>query len=250
MTLVFGSFKSYEAFINTSGFTPPESFFNAENYKRAWVEGKMFMGFVNTFILMLGGVGGSIVVGSMVAYVIGRFDFKFKKLILAAYLLVSIVPLEMAQVGTFKLMHGLGLYNTRLAPIVLYVGADVLMVGIYLNALNKIPKALDKAVLLEGGSYFTLYRRVLLPLLRPATATVAMLKMIAIYNDFYIPYLYMPGEKMHTVSTTIYRFVGPYQTEWQVISAAIMMSLLPIVCLFLALQKYIYKGILSGGIIE
>ena len=248
LTLLFGSFKTYDAFVNTSGFTPPSNFFYLENYKRAFVEGKMLVGFFNTFILMVGGVGGSIIVGSMVAYVIGRFDFKLKKTIVFAYLLVSIVPLELAQVGTFKLMHGLGLYDTRLAPIVLYIGADVLMVYIYLNALNKIPKEIDKAMILEGVSYFGFYRKVVLPLLRPATGTVAMLKMIAIYNDFYIPYLYMPGQNKHTVSTTIYRFVGPHQTEWQVISAAIIISMIPIIILFLALQKYIYKGILSGSI--
>lgn len=247
ITLFFGSFKTYNEFTNTSGLIPPESFLNFENYKRAFVEGKMLMGFTNTFILVLFGVGGSIIIGSMVAYVINRFEFKFKKAILFAYLLVSIVPLEISQVGTFKLMHKLGLYNNLLGPIVLYLGADVLMVYIYLQALSKVPKEIDKAALLEGASYFQIYRRVIFPLLKPATATVALLKMIAIYNDFYIPYLYMPGEKLNTVSTTIHRFVGPNQTEWHVISAAIIISMIPMLILFFVLQKYIYQGITAGS---
>ncbi|MEG0319301.1 MAG: carbohydrate ABC transporter permease, partial [Niameybacter sp.] len=230
------------------GLVPPVNFFNFENYKRAFVEGKMLMGFVNTFILILLGVGGSILLGSMVAYVINRFDFKFKKMILFAYLLVSIVPLEITQVGTFKLIHKLGLYNSLWAPTIIYLGADVLMVYIYLQALDKVPKELDKAALLEGASYLQIYRKVIFPLLKPATATIALLKMIAIYNDFYIPYLYMPGEKLNTVSTTIYRFVGPNQTEWHVISAAIIMSMIPMLILFFILQKYIYQGITAGSI--
>ncbi|MEF9959206.1 MAG: carbohydrate ABC transporter permease [Niameybacter sp.] len=248
ITLFFGSFKTYNEFTNTSGLVPPVDFFNFENYKRAFVEGKMLMGFVNTFILILLGVGGSILLGSMVAYVINRFDFKFKKMILFAYLLVSIVPLEITQVGTFKLIHKLGLYNSLWAPTIIYLGADVLMVYIYLQALDKVPKELDKAALLEGASYLQIYRKVIFPLLKPATATIALLKMIAIYNDFYIPYLYMPGEKLNTVSTTIYRFVGPNQTEWHVISAAIIMSMIPMLILFFILQKYIYQGITAGSI--
>ena len=248
ITLFFGSFKTYEEFINTAGLVPPKSFLNFDNYIRAFQEGKMLIGFTNTFILLFFGVIGSILIGSMVAYVIQRFDFKFKKLILFAYLLVSIVPLEISQVGTFKMMHQLGLYNTLLAPIVIYLGADVLMVYIYLQALDKIPKEIDKAAILEGASYYQIYRKVILPLLQPATATVALLKMLAIYNDFYIPYLYLPGENKHTISTTIYRFVGPNQTEWHVISAAILISMVPMLILFLVLQKYIYQGITSGSI--
>ena len=248
ITLFFGSFKTYEEFINTAGLVPPKSFLNFDNYIRAFQEGKMLIGFTNTFILLFFGVIGSILIGSMVAYVIQRFDFKFKKLILFAYLLVSIVPLEISQVGTFKMMHQLGLYNTLLAPIVIYLGADVLMVYIYLQALDKIPKEIDKAAILEGASYYQIYRKVILPLLKPATATVALLKMLAIYNDFYIPYLYLPGENKHTISTTIYRFVGPNQTEWHVISAAILISMVPMLILFLVLQKYIYQGITSGSI--
>lgn len=248
ITLFFGSFKTYEEFINTNGLVPPKNFLNFDNYIQAFQEGKMFIGFVNTFILLFFGVLGSILIGSMVAYVIQRFDFKFKKLILFAYLLVSIVPLEISQVGTFKMMHQLGLYNTLLAPIVIYLGADVLMVYIYLQALDKIPKEIDKAAILEGASYYQIYRRIILPLLKPATATVALLKMLAIYNDFYIPYLYLPGENKHTISTTIYRFVGPNQTEWHVISAAILISMVPMLILFLVLQKYIYQGITAGSI--
>ena len=248
ITLFFGSFKTYEEFINTAGLVPPKSFLNFDNYIRAFQEGKMLIGFTNTFILLFFGVIGSILIGSMVAYVIQRFDFKFKKLILFAYLLVSIVPLEISQVGTFKMMHQLGLYNTLLAPIVIYLGADVLMVYIYLQALDKIPKEIDKAAILEGASYYQIYRKVILPLLQPATATVALLKMLAIYNDFYIPYLYLPGENKHTISTTIYRFVGPNQTEWHVISAAILISMVPMLILFLVLQKYIYQGITAGSI--
>lgn len=248
ITVIFGSFKTYDEFTRTSGITMPNSFAYFENYIRAFVDGKMLMGFINTFILIFFGATGSVIIGSMVAFVISRFEFKFKKLILFMYLLVSIVPMEMSQVATFKIVDALGIYNTRLAPIIIYLGADVLMVYIYIQALEKVPRDLDKAAMLEGAGYFQIYRKVIFPLLKPATATAIMLKIISIYNDFYVPFLYMPGEGLNTVSTTLFNFIGPASTEWQVICAAIVISMIPMILFFVFLQKHIYQGITSGSI--
>lgn len=248
ITIVFGSFKTYDEFTRTSGITPPNSFAYFENYIKAFVDGNMLMGFINTFILIFFGATGSVIIGSMVAFVISRFEFKFKKLILFMYLLVSIVPMEMSQVATFKIVDALGIYNTRLAPIIIYLGADVLMVYIYMQALEKVPRDLDKAAMLEGAGYFQIYRKVIFPLLKPATATAIMLKIISIYNDFYVPFLYMPGEGLNTVSTTLFNFIGPASTEWQVICAGIVISMIPMILFFVFLQKHIYQGITSGSI--
>lgn len=248
ITVIFGSFKTYDEFTRTSGITLPNSFTYFDNYVKAFVNGKMLMGFINTFILIFFGAIGSVVLGSMVAFVISRFEFKFKKLILFMYLLVSIVPMEMSQVATFKIVDALGIYNTRLAPIIIYLSADVLMVYIYMQALEKIPRDLDKAAMLEGAGYFQIYRKVIFPLLKPATATAIMLKIITIYNDFYVPFLYMPGEGLNTVSTSLFRFIGPASTEWQVICAAIVISMIPMILFFIFLQKHIYQGITSGSI--
>lgn len=248
ITVIFGSFKTYDEFTRTSGITMPNSFTYFENYIKAFVNGKMLMGFINTFILIFFGAIGSVILGSMVAFVISRFEFRFKKLILFMYLLVSIVPMEMSQVATFKIVDSLGVYNTRLAPIIIYLGADVLMVYIYIQALEKVPRDLDKAAMLEGAGYFQIYRKVIFPLLKPATATALMLKIISIYNDFYVPFLYMPGEGLNTVSTSLFKFIGPASTEWQVICAAIVISMIPMILFFIFLQKHIYQGITSGSI--
>lgn len=248
ITVFFGSFKTFNEFTNTPGIMPPDNFFNLDNYKAAFIDGKMLVGFINTFILVLFGVVGSVVLGSMVAFALSRFTFKYKKVVLFMYLFVSMVPMEVSQVATFKIIDAMGIYNTRLAPIVLYLGADVLMVYIYLQMFEKIPIELDKAAMLEGASYFQFYTKVIFPLLKPATATVCMIKTIGIYNDFYIPFLYMPGEKLHTVSTTLFNFIGPSRTDWQIISAAIVISMIPMIIFFIILQKYIYTGITAGSI--
>lgn len=248
LTIFFGAFKTYEEFITTSGLTLPHSFLNLENFKRAFIEGKMLIGFINTFILVALSIIGSIIIGSMTAYVICRFDFKFKKTLLFLYLVVSIMPLEIAQVATFKLIYKMGIYNTIFAPVIIYIGADMVTLYIYMQAFEKLPKSLDKAARLEGASYFRIYTHIILPLLKPASATIALLKLISVYNDFYIPYLYMPSSKLSTVSTALYRFVGPNQIHWQVVSAAILISMLPMMLMFVFLQKYIYKGMTAGSV--
>lgn len=248
LTIIFGSFKTSIEFNQSSGISLPNSFLNFENYKIVFETGKLSLGFINTFIIVLLGVGGSIIVGSMVAFVLSRFQFKYKKIILFLYLFISIIPLEISQVSTFKIINALGLYNTRLAAVLIYIGADVLMLYIYLQMFEKIPKEIDKAALLEGASYFQLYKNIIFPLLKPATATVCMLKTIAIYNDFYIPFLYMPGEKLKTISTTLFSYIGPELTQWHIICAAIVISTIPMIIFFLFLQKYIYTGITAGSI--
>lgn len=247
LTVFFGSFKTYEEFNTTSGISVPIDF-SMENYKRAFVEGNMLRGFFNTFILVLFGTVGSTIIGSMVAFILSRFDFKFKKTIIFSYLLVSIIPMEVAQVSTFKIVNSMGLYNTRLSAIVLYLGADVIMIYIYLQMMQKIPKEIDKAIILEGGGFFCIYKKVIFPLLKPATATVCMLKTISIYNDFYIPFLYMPGENLNTVSTTLFNFIGPAKIEWNVICAAVVISMIPMIIFFVFIQKHIYSGIINGSL--
>ncbi|WP_297521992.1 carbohydrate ABC transporter permease [uncultured Clostridium sp.] len=247
ITVLIGSFKTYEEFNSTHGMAMPSNF-SFENYKAAFIDGKMLQGFFNTFILILFGVTGSVIVGSMVAFILSRFNFKFKKIIMICYLLVSIIPMEVSQVATFKIINNLGLYNTRLSAIILYISADIVMIYIYLQMLDKIPKEIDKAVILEGGSAFYLYRKVIFPLLKPATATVIMLKTISIYNDFYIPFLYMPDKKLNTVATTLFNFSGPAKIEWNIICAAIIISMIPMIILFVFLQKKIVSGITDAAI--
>lgn len=246
--LFFGSFMTFEEFSANQGLSLPKSFSYLDNYVVAIRDGQLAKSFAITFTIILLSVFFSVILGSMVAYVYHRFNFKGKKLLLFGYFLVSAVPMVITQVGTFNIMTTLHLYNTIWAPILLYVGADVTMIYLYLQNMEQLPIELDEAAMMDGASYFTIYRKVILPLLMPATMTVTLLKMLSIYNDFYIPYLYMPSSDLPTISTAIYRFVGPYSTNWPVICAFIILSMIPMLILYLMLQRYIDKGLTQGGI--
>ncbi len=247
IVIVFASFKTTAEYNSTTSLSLPQNWFNFENYIRAFVDGNMLRGFINTTIILVISLIGAIWTGTSVAYVLSRFDFKFKSAIKNLFSLAVLIPGITTQVATFQIINSLGLFNSRGAAIVLYMGTDIIAVYIFLQFLDSISLELDEAALLEGASYFKIYTSIILPLLKPAIATVVIIKGVGIYNDFYTPYLYMPSEKLATISTTLYRFQGPYGSKWEIICAGIVIVLVPTLIAFVTLQKYIYSGITAGS---
>lgn len=246
--LIFASFKNHTEFYDSGPLTPPKDWFNFHNFYLAWTQGDLVRGFMNTGILLSVSLVGTILIGTMTAYAIDRFDFRGKKVIVWAFLVAALVPGVTTQIATFQIINKLNLYNTRGAPILLYMGTDIISIYIFLQFMQSIPKALDESARIDGAGHFTIYFRIILPLLRPAIATVIIIKGIAYYNDFYTPFLYNPDPSLGTVSTSLYRFIGPFSASWQVICAATLLVILPTIVVFLALQKFIYKGLSAGAV--
>ena len=136
------------------------------------------------------------------------------------------------------------------APIILYIGTDIISIYIFIQFLNNISYSLDESAIIDGANYFTVFFKIILPLLKPAIATVLIIKVISIYNDFYTPQLYMPSENLSVVSTSLYRFMGPYGAKWEIIFAGIVICIIPALVIFLALQKQIYAGLVNGSVKE
>jgi raffinose/stachyose/melibiose transport system permease protein len=122
------------------------------------------------------------------------------------------------------------------------------LIYIFLQFMRSIPHDLDEAATLEGANRFTIYWRIILPLLKPAIATVVIVKGVAIYNEFYIPFLYMPSRELGVISTSLFRFQGPFSAEWEVISAGVVIVILPTLVVFLLLQRWFYNGMTAGAV--
>lgn len=242
------SLKSDREVLNSGGvLSAPRNWANGANYATAWRTGNMLNAFKNTFIILVAAVAGSVVIGAMTAYAIDRFEFRFKKVVVAAFLLASLVPGITTQVATFQVVDRLGLYDSRLAPIALYTGTDIVSIYIFLQFIRSIPRSLDEVARVDGASSWRIFWRIIFPLLKPATATVVIIKGIAVYNDFYIPFLYMPSQNLGTISTSFFRWVGPYGSQWNVISAALVIIIAPSLVAFLFLQRFIYNGLTRGA---
>jgi ABC-type glycerol-3-phosphate transport system permease component len=225
----------------------PDDPFNFDNYVAAFQGGEMLSAFGNTAVILLVSIGGTVLIGSMTAYAIDRFTFRFKKLVVALFLIAALVPGVTTQVATFQIVNSFGMFDSLWAPIVLYMGTDIVSIYIFLQFVRSIPISLDEAARLDGANSFTIYRKVIFPLLKPAIATVVIVKGITVYNDFYIPFLYMPSEDLGVISTSLFRFKGPYAAHWETISAGAVLVILPTLIVFLSLQRFIYNGFMRGA---
>ena len=184
--------------------------YNFDNFVIAFDQGRMLLGFVNTLVILVVAVTGTVLVGTAVAYALNRFDFRGRRVVVGLFLVATLVPGVTTQVATFQVVASMGLFNTRWSAVLLYMGTDIVSIYIFLQFMQSIPRSLDEAAMIDGASRFTIYYRIILPLLRPAIVTVVIIKGVAIYNEFYIPFLYMPSRDLAVISTSLFRFTGPF----------------------------------------
>ena len=247
IAILFTSLRTSPEMATAGPLTLPEHWFNLHNYATAFHDGHMLRALGNTAFILVFSILGTVLIGSMTAYAIDRFQFRFKRLVLALFLVAALVPSVTTQVATYQIINSLDVFDTRWAPVLLYMGTDIVSIYIFLQFIRSIPRSLDEAARLDGANALTIYWRIILPLLRPAIATVVIIKGVAIYNDFYIPFLYMPSDNLGTISTSLFRFKGPYGAHWEVISAGAALVIIPSLLVFLLLQRFIYNGFTAGA---
>lgn len=244
----FGAFKTNKELLTTNPLAPPENFLNFSNYVKAFVDGNMMTGFYNTAIILAISLALTVLTGSMTAYVLSRFKFRGSKLIRNLFLVASLIPGITMQISTFQIVKSMGLYDTRAGVILLFAGTDIISIYIFLQFMNSIPKELDEAAIVDGASFPRIFFNIIMPLLKPAVATVAVIKGVGFYNDFITPNLYMKKTDLAVISTALYKFKGPYSTEWEVILAGCAITMIPTLIIFLLLQKWIYAGLTAGSV--
>ena len=249
LIFLLSSFKTNQEFAKTTLFQLPEAF-DLENYKQVFIKGHLLTAYRNTLILLLFGVTLNILFGTMLAYALGRFQFRARGLILAMIMGARVIPTITTQVATFTVIKSIGLYDTLWAPILLYAGTDIISIYIFLQFLENIPTSLDESAIMDGASYFKIYTKIIMPLLKPAIVTVIIIKGVGFYNDFYTPYLYTPKPALQTISTALFAFKGPYGARWEVICAGAIITMIPTLIIFLLLQKQIYSGMTQGAVKE
>lgn len=249
LVTVFAAFKTRADMVNTSPLALPDNV-TLENFKEVFTNKRLWIGLKNTLIILVVSLFFNILLGTITAYIIERFNFKFKKAVVALFFIGMLVPTFVTEIARFKIINGIGLYGTVGAPIVIYVASDLMQLYIYRQFLSTIPTSLDESALLDGCSYFQLFRKIIFPLLAPATATVAIIKSITIINDMYIPYLYMPGNKQRTLTTFLMDYANAQQGSWQTLAAGIVIVMLPTVLLYIFFQRYILAGVAAGAVKE
>lgn len=248
---LFAAFKTKADMVNTSPLLmPPAVRITFANFKKVLRDKYLLIGFKNTGFILVVSIFFNVLFGTITAFILERFEFRMKKVILSLFFLGMLIPSFVTEIARFKIINGIGLYNTLGAPIVIYIASDLMQLYIYRQFISTLPVSLDESALLDGCSYFGLFTRIIFPLLAPATATVVIIKAITIINDMYIPYLYMPKNKLRTLTTFLMNYANAQQGSWQKLAAGIIIIMLPTIVIYVFFQKYILAGIASGAVKE
>ncbi|MBR1874707.1 MAG: carbohydrate ABC transporter permease [Eubacterium sp.] len=246
---VITAFKTETEYQTTNVMTMPESWLNFSNFAEAFSKANMSKAFVNSIIVLIAVLLVSTLVGTQLAYVLNRFKFRGNSLIRNLFLLATLLPGVAMQVAVYEIMFSLHLINSLLGYIIMMCGTDVISIYIYIQFFENIPVSLDESAIMDGANYFTIFYRILFPLLKPAIVTSCILKGVATWNEYYNANLYLQNKKLYpTVATSLYTFVGPLGSKYNLICAGVIISLLPALIVFITCQKQIYSGLTSGAV--
>lgn len=243
------AFKTDEEYALTPVMQLPQNPFNFDNFVRVWVDGDIGRAFATSFFVVVVVVIFSVLVGSMLAYVLNRFSFPGNGLIRNLFLFATLIPGIAMQVTVYQIMTSLGLVNSLIGYIILQCGTDVISIYIFLQFFENLSVSLDESAILEGCTYFGVFFKILFPLLRPAIVTVMILKGIGVYNEYYAANLYLQDKtRFVTVSTALYTFTGPFGNQYNLICAGVILTLIPMLIIFIACQNQIYSGLAAGSV--
>jgi len=248
VSCVITAFKTDAEYQSTNVMTPPESWLNFSNFTDAFSRAHMGRAFLNSAIVVVIVVIGSVMIGSMIAYVLNRFQFPGNGLIRNLFLFATLLPGIAMQVSTYQLMYQIGFINHMYGYIILMMGTDVMSIYIFIQFFENISTSLDESAYMDGASYFTIFFKILFPLLKPAIVTCMILKGVGVYNEYYSANLYLVDQKLKTVAISLYTFTGPLGSKYNLICAGVIITLLPALIIFIAFQNQIYSGLTAGAV--
>ena len=248
LIIFLASFKETAQFAEQHVLAFPNPF-TIENYIEVIQKGNAATAFKNSFILVFLTVTLNIFLGSMVAYALSRFEFTFKKVYFAVFSIAMLLPSFIMEITRFGVITSLGVYNTLLAPLIIYISTDLIQIYIYKQYMDQIPRSLDESAIMDGASYFKVYFSIILPLVLPAIATLSILKSITVLNDMFTPYLYMPSPENATLTTMLMNYLGR-TSDWAKLSAGVIIVMIPSIVIYLVFRKQILSGITAGAVKE
>jgi raffinose/stachyose/melibiose transport system permease protein len=245
--LVFvNAFKPTSEIVQNPLSLPVE--FTWENFNQALKKMNFFVSLTNSVIVTVLSVSALIIFSSMLAYFLQRNKNRFTKVTFLLLVSSMIVPFQALMIPFMAIFAPLVSINNQGALVFFYIGFGVaLSTFLYHGFISNIPTELDEAAAIDGAGDFTIFWRIIFPMLRPVTATVAIINALWIWNDFLLPRLVLTQETQ-TLPLSTYLFYGQYSTEYGQAMAGLLLAVLPIITFYLLLQKQFISGISSGAV--
>jgi len=235
---------SREIFKNPLGLATSPSF---QSFVKAWEKANFNTYFVNSLIITVAAVLLATAVSALAGYILGRYQFKGSAFLSAYFLAGLMLPFRLAIVPLFLLLNDLGLVDSRLGLILVYAATGIpFSIFILSSFFRQLPQELSEAARIDGAGEFTIFGRIMLPLVRPALSTVVVFQFVPLWNDFFFPLVLLRSTDKWTLPVGMTRFFGEFQTDWSTLFAGLIITTLPLIIIFLLATKQIIAGLTAG----
>jgi len=247
--IVINSFKSRKAIFADPLALPMPGNFDLVGYETVLKQGDFFLYFQNSLIVTVASLFFVLLFGAMAAFALSEYRFKGNTL-MGLYLALGImIPIRLGTVAILEIMVASGLVNTLTALILVYTAKGLpLAVFILSEFMKSVSDDLKNAGRIDGLSEYRIFFSLVLPLVRPAMATVAVFTMIPIWNDLWFPLILAPAEETKTVTLGAQVFIGQFVTNWNAVLAALSLAIVPVLVLYLIFSRQLIRGITAGAV--
>ena len=248
--LVFmNSFKSRDAIFKDPLAWPTPETFSLIGYTKVLGRSDVLMYFGNSFIVTIASLFFILLFGAMAAWGLSEYRFKGNRWLKFFFAFGIMVPIRLGTVSILQLMVELNLVNTLTALVLVYVAQGLpLAIMILSEFMGQVPGELKDAARCDGIDEFRIFFQVVVPLIRPAIATVAVFTMVPIWNDLWFPLILAPSDKTQTITLGIQQFVGQYATDWNAVLASLSLAIVPVVTLYALFSRQLIRGITAGAV--
>lgn len=246
--ILMNSFKERKAIFRAPWLPPLQDTFSLIGYEKVLARSNFDLYFANSIIVTLGAMFLILLTGAMAAYALSEYDFRGNA-VLGLYLAVGImIPIRLGTVSILRLVVAMGLVNTRTALILVYTAMGLPLAIFILNQfMRQVPRELKEAARIDGASEYRIFW-LILPLVRPAIATVAVFTMIPIWNDLWFPLILAPGEQTKTVTLGAQQFLGQFVSDWNAVLSSLTLAMVPVLIIYIIFSRQLIRGITAGAV--
>ena len=246
-TMIVNSFK-FKFDIYTDPFGLPKKW-NFESYVSVITDGDFFLYFRNSLFVTLGSIFLVLLFGAMASYALVNWKHKASRFLFLFFIAGMMLPIKIGSIRLLQLIKGLGLLNTLwgLFPVYTAMGLPI-AVFVLTEFIRQIPAELTEAAVIDGATRNKVFTIIILPLLRPALATVAIYNLIPFWNDLWFPLIFINQDAHKTLLLGVTRLFGQYMTDWSRILAVLTLSAIPVLVLYLTMSKNFIRGLTAGAV--
>jgi len=247
--IISNSFKSRKAIFRDPMALPGPDTFSLIGFEKVLTKSSFDIYFFNSVTVTVVTLAVVLLTGAMAAWALSEYKFRGNTL-LALYLAIGImIPIRLGSVSILQLIVDLHLINTLTALILVYTAQSLpLAIFILHEFMQQIPKDLKEAARCDGVSEYTIFLQIILPLTRPAIATVGVFTMVPVWNDLWFPLILAPSDGTQTITLGVQQFIGQYVTDWNSVLASLTLAIVPVLAIYLVLSRQLIRGITAGAV--